>query len=1049
MRICHIADIHWRGLTRHAEYKKTFEDLANDLKSKNVDLIFIGGDIFHTKTSGISPEYIDAMTWWFDTLASIAPVHVILGNHDGNLINLTRQDAISPIISALKSNRITLYKKSGVFPIAAGFNLCVLSVFDIEGWKEVKPPKNEINIGCFHGPLRGSKSEEGWEFDSDLGVEDFRSYDFVLLGDIHAQQFLDYRPCKDGTTKPWIGYPGSTIQQNYGETIDGHGYLLWDIKSVDDFDVEFVKLPNHHPFVTVEWDDNTKKVCQKYPAQSRFRIRSQSHIPQKDARAITTWLLNRGALEVVFKIDQEKSKVLLAEESQRLIQDVRNVDALLGYMKKYSEFVSYTLSKEDWAEIEKIVRNAVQGIVDDNDVARHTKWTLKSMEWDNLFAYGENNSINFSRLSGVVGVLGPNRSGKSSIVGTMSYGLFNTTDRGSVENLRVVNERKPYGLVKMDVVSNQGDYYLERQTVKKENRKGDVSAPTTLNFYSRNSSNNDLSEMNGEQRKDTEKVIRKLLGNFDDFQLTGLSRQGDLNRFINEGSTQRKAILTKFLDLDYLERLHETIKSDMNNLKYSSKGLYDNYELKIKNAKADLTRSSELLADKELKLEVVKSKIDDLRKAYADASDGAQPVTAEDLSAQEAIVKKYTSDLKQREVDIKRTEDLILGLQDKRDKIENLEREYDLDDLKRQYREQLSMETELAQKKAKYEKEHDILVAKEKSAKKLLEVPCGDSFPTCKYIRDSHQDKLTIKEQKARAREALDLLDSVKRALVTVKNQNLGDKINKLEKLKQALGTINIQITESESKKIRFESEVLTLSSKLQESSDRLDSLKLSLVSDVGVKCSKIKKELEVQQVLSASLEKEVRNLYSEKGKYEHEMQNILKNREEAEKTLGIIKIYEFVTQSLSKKGIPALILRSQLPIINEEVEKILQGTFDFSVEFELDDDLNSMDIVLNYGDSKRPIEMCSGMEKTIASIAIRVALINITSLPKPDFLILDEGFGTLDPLQVDPCGRLLQSLKKFFRFVMVITHVDPLKDYIDNSIEVTRKEKDSYVSYA
>jgi DNA repair exonuclease SbcCD ATPase subunit/DNA repair exonuclease SbcCD nuclease subunit len=1048
MRICHIADVHWRGLTRHAEYKKTFEDLANDLRSKNVDVIFIGGDIFHTKTSGISPEYIDVMAWWFDTLASIAPVHIILGNHDGNLVNLTRQDAISPIITALKSDQISLYKKSGVFPIGPGVNLCVLSIFDLEGWKDVKPVKGEINVACFHGPLKGSKSEEGWEFDSDLGVEDFRSYDFVLLGDIHAQQFLDYRPCKDGTTKPWIGYPGSTIQQNYGETIDGHGYLLWDIKAVDDFDVEFIKLPNHHPFVTIDWDDNIKKTCQKYPSQSRFRIRSPSHIPQKEARAITAWLLNRGALEVVFKTEQEKSKILLAEESQRLIQDVRNVDALLGYMKKYSEFVSYSLSKEDWADIEKIVRDVIKTIVDDNEIARHTKWSLKSMEWDNLYAYGENNSIDFAKLNGIIGVLGPNRSGKSSIVGTMAYGLFNTTDRGSAENLRVVNERKPYGLVKMDVISNIGDYYLERQTVKKENRKGSISAPTTLNFYSRAGSNKDLEEMNGEQRKDTEKVIRKLLGTFDDFQLTGLSRQGDLNRFINEGSTQRKAILTKFLDLDYLERLHEMIKSDMNNLKYTSKGLYDNHELKIKNAKADLTNASTNLSEKEIKLEEVKSKIDDLKRTYADATDGSQPVTAEDLAAQELIVKKYTSDLKHREEDIKGLNDQLVILQEKREKIENLERDYDLEELKRQYREQLSMETELAQKKAKYEREHDLLIAKEKSVKKLLEVPCGDSFPTCKYIRDSHQDKLTIKEQKARAQEALDLLDSVKRALVSVKNQNLGDKITKLEKLKHALVTINIQINESESKKIRFEGEVQTLSSKLQESSDRLDDLKLSSASDVGLKYSKIKKDIESYQSQAVILEREVRGLYSEKGKFEHELQSLQKTREESEKTLGIIKIYEFVTQSLSKKGIPALILRSQLPIINEEVEKILQGTFEFSVEFELDDDLNSMDIVLNYGDSKRYIEMCSGMEKTIAAIAIRVALINITSLPKPDFLILDEGFGTLDPLQIEPCGRLLQSLKNYFRFVMVITHVDPLKDYIDDSIEVTRKEKDSYVSY-
>ena len=80
MRICHIADVHWRGLTRHAEYRKTFEDLANDLQGKNIDVIFIGGDIFHTKTSGISPEYIDAMAWWFDTLQKIAPVHITHGS---------------------------------------------------------------------------------------------------------------------------------------------------------------------------------------------------------------------------------------------------------------------------------------------------------------------------------------------------------------------------------------------------------------------------------------------------------------------------------------------------------------------------------------------------------------------------------------------------------------------------------------------------------------------------------------------------------------------------------------------------------------------------------------------------------------------------------------------------------------------------------------------------------------------------------------------------------------------------------------------------------
>lgn len=1048
MKIAHIADIHWRGMTRHAEYRKSFEDFIENVKDKNVDMIFVGGDIFHTKTSGISPEYIDIITWWFDALAKVAPVHVILGNHDGNLVNLSRQDAISPILSALHSDRIFLYKKSGTYPLRDGVNLCVMSVFDLESWKDVKPVEGDINIACYHGPIKGATNDDGWAFDSDLGVDDFKSYDFVLLGDIHTQQYLGYRPCADGTNRPWIGYPGSTIQQNYGESVEGHGYLLWDIRKRDDFDVEFINLPNHHPFVTLDWEANVKKSCTKYPAKSRFRIRSQSHIPQKEARGINNWLVNRGALEVVFKVDQEKSRVMLADESQRLMNDVRNIDALLEYMKKYAKYVSYKISKEDWIEIEKIVRNVVQAVADDNEIVRHAKWTLKNMEWDNLFSYGENNDINFSKLNGIIGVFGPNRSGKSSIVGTLTYGLFNMTDRGSIKNLAVVNERKSYGLVKMDVSSTQGEYYLERQTVKKENKKGDVTAPTVLNFYSRNSSE-DLADMSGEERKDTEKVIRKLIGTFEDFQMTGLSRQGDLNRFISEGSTQRKAILTKFLDLDYLEKLHEIIKSDMNNHKYSTKGLYENYDVKIVEAKASLKTAAQQLVEQEHQLQIIRSKIEDLKRSYADSSEGSRLVTAEDVASQEAILKRFEKDLNVKNYELKKLDENLVLLRTKKERIDELDKEYDLDDLKRQYRDQLTMETELAQKRAKYEKELDVLTAKDKSVKKLLEVPCGESFPTCKYIRDSHMDKQTIDDQRTKVKEALSLLDSIKKVLLDVKSLNLQDKITKLEKLKDAHTTISMQIKDHESNRHVVDTTISSLSLKVFEAKDRLDDLQLLASSDLGKKCSKIKNELELVQSSASTLEREVRNLYSEKGKCELELQNLETSRDHAQKMLGTIKIYEFVTQSLSKRGIPALILRSQLPIINEEVEKILRGIVDFEIEFELDEDLNSMDIFVSYGDSKRYIELCSGMEKTIASIAIRVALINITSLPKPDFLILDEGFGTLDPVQIEPCGRLLQSLKKFFRFVIIITHVDQLKDYIDNSIEITRKEKDSHVSHS
>jgi exonuclease SbcC len=104
------------------------------------------------------------------------------------------------------------------------------------------------------------------------------------------------------------------------------------------------------------------------------------------------------------------------------------------------------------------------------------------------------------------------------------------------------------------------------------------------------------------------------------------------------------------------------------------------------------------------------------------------------------------------------------------------------------------------------------------------------------------------------------------------------------------------------------------------------------------------------------------------------------------------------------------------------------------------------MDIYINYGDSKRVIELASGMEKMMASLAIRVALINVSSLPKTDLLVIDEGFGALDEMNVESCNRLLISLKRWFRNILVISHVDAVKDVVDNVIDITHKGKNAKV---
>ena len=108
--------------------------------------------------------------------------------------------------------------------------------------------------------------------------------------------------------------------------------------------------------------------------------------------------------------------------------------------------------------------------------------------------------------------------------------------------------------------------------------------------------------------------------------------------------------------------------------------------------------------------------------------------------------------------------------------------------------------------------------------------------------------------------------------------------------------------------------------------------------------------------------------------------------------------------------------------------------------------DEKSTDVYLNYGDSRRPIECASGMEKMVSSMALRVALSNISTLNKSDMFIVDEGFGSLDPQNIEAVTNLLYRLKNYYRLIMIISHVDVIKDSVDEIIEITKVGKDSRV---
>ena len=1046
VKIAHTADIHWRGLSRHDEYREVFTTFINDCKKNKVDHIFIGGDIFHTKTTGISPEYIEQLTWWLESMAKVAPVHLTLGNHDGNLVNLSRQDAVSPIVQALDNSRIRLYKKSGVYDFHPGYTWCVYSLFDEEGWTDVSPKEGSINIACYHGPVQGSVTESGWELDeSQIKVEFFQKYPYVFLGDIHQRQNLGYRDHRDGTKKPWIAYPGTPIQQNYAEELE-HGYLLWDIKTQDDWSVEFRKLPNPRPFVTLNWSGSQKdflKEASQFPKQSRFRIKSANALSQDDVSFFNETLKNQfDATEVTFKSEYKaESETIKAGSATIAKSDLTSSDVILSLIQTYAK--ENEITDANWETLSSQVKKYLSTVSSTDDLSRGAKWSLKHMKWDNTFAYGEDNEVDFAKLSGIVGIFGSNRIGKSSIVGTLMYNLFNTTDRGSIKNLHVCNIRKPHCYARSIFEHNGNIYVAERQTTKSVNKKGITSATTSLNFF-KMQEDGDLVDLCGDLRTDTEKVIRSLIGTHEDFSITSLSAQGDINAFISQGSTKRRAFLSRFLGLDVFDKMADLANKDLNSFKSQLRNYPDRNweELKTQTESAVQTIKSQL-TDIEVLNAQRQTEISDLKSALSTHKD-MKVVTIYDVQNQE----KRVASLARSCVDCTSKIDLltsdIVTLKEKLKIVEQVENSDDVDDLKKQLADICALERTANDLKHLYDKESTQLKSYQKSLKILDEVPCGDDYPTCKFIKDAHQNKEKLSAQNKKSEDALKKLNDLTKNLSSLNKTSIESRLEKLEKAIALSSKIKLEISKKETEIASSRASCDSIAVNLKEAEQKLKDLQEALKNEENTEVVSIRTKIEdLSKLIKESDDLRI-SLATQSGKLLSDSEKLEKERVARDTLLREMKIYEIITGAFSKKGIPLIITRSQIPVINAEISKILHGIVDFDVELENDDDSDASEIYINYGDSRRVIELCSGMEKTIASIALRVALVNVSSMAKCDMFIIDEGFGTLDDAGVEACNRLLTSLKKFFRLILVITHVDGIKDVADHILEITKNEKDS-----
>ena len=1042
-KIYHIADIHIRNLKRHTEYREVFERLyqyISDTKTED-SIIVLAGDIVHAKTD-MTPEVVEMTQTFLKRLSDMLPTILIPGNHDANLNNHSRLDALSPIVNALSHPNLHYLKDSGVWKMG-GISFSHSSIFsETKGIIPASEVSGDYKIALYHAPVDKVKTEYGFQIENkNVNVESFDGYDLTLLGDIHVpNQSLN----SEGTIK----YVGSTIMQNHSEAkYPEHGILVWDVKSKKS---EFVPIHNDYGYVTIDVEDGKVVGNPNIPNKPRMRVRVKDTTQSELKKVLAKIRVGRKVQEVsIQKVITDKKDY--SGGSHIILQNVRDV----GFQNKLIEdFLSdrYVIGDEQ-LDVIRNINNEINQKLGTSVGMKNIIWKPKTFEFSNMFSYGPNNAIDFSQMKGAYGIFAPNASGKSSLWDALSFCIYDKCSRTS-KAIDVLNYSKSQFDCKFNFEIEGVDYFIER-TAKKSPKRGTVKVD--VNFY-RINEDGSTESLNGEERRDTNSMIRQYVGSYDDFILTAMSNQSNSGGFIEKSQKERKELLAQFLDMDVFEQLYQVANEEIKELSALLK------DYKNQNFTEKLSEAEESLIENKKKVGETQTLLDEYKQRRVKIGYRIENLLSELISVDSTVINtdnllKIKENL-QSELVLKETEcnGYQQSLDDLNSKLKEAQSKFDRYDLVNLKENHLKYEMYVGQLQT-IQIEIDELDREIEHKKKHLDgigsLTFDDGCEHCvknKNTPFAQQAQSLEKEIRELALIRITRSGEYDNASMGKAKHDVNDILLEVQKLK-----VEIDGYKDKIEKLELQNKSCNL--ELSELKNKIEKVEGDIKKSIEQKES-VEHNTKIQKEIDKYKEnlKEIEDLVYETNDTLIDVSGEAKIAENTIKTINesITKLanmetkyegYEYYLQCVKRDGIPYELISDILPKLEVEINNILQPLVDFQIL--LNTDGKNINSYIAYGDEEFwPLELTSGMEKFISSVAIRTALINVSNLPRPNFIAIDEGFGSLDSDNFNSLYLLFDYLKNQFDFIVTISHIDKTRDMVDQIIDITKVGGFSSIRY-
>jgi DNA repair exonuclease SbcCD ATPase subunit len=665
--IFHLSDLHIRHgdklQSRYDEYKLVFDNTLISIKNKidevhikfNEHLIIITGDIYHNKNV-IGSYGLLLYRTFIQELTKLGRVIIFPGNHC-----LVQSDTEMPNLLYSSSfeidNLIVLNETKSFIIDNIGFSYVAinttLDIYRNSGRVQELPEFPKIledvkyKIGLFHGTFAKVKLYNGEEIREDTKpyplewIKDL-NLDFMLLGDIHKKQLFNYK-------KTICGYSGSLVQQNYGEDILDHGYLLWHLENKK---VEEINIYNNIGYINIKENEKEEILIRqngKYEYLLEDIIKQNKELFPQTLEIKTFSKINFHNLNILLKsynikfiiiskIDDSpfiadyrtelKDNIISAIYNSNEISSIVNDDNILTYFKKmltpkkYNLLALFIKDKNTLLFDETLNDNLIIECKKKNSelkplielcnkqyeiIKSKPSFLIRYLGWEGILCYENTNWLNMYDMDAKTFLIkGANATGKSSIYDTLLLAIWGKTPKMDGLSSGIINYNKTTAQTIIDIES-AGTIYKIIRTFQIDIKSNNIKKSKSVIYKY---VNNDEIELIGSDKLCTT-TINKLFGDMNNFLYSSMITQNLDNDILKLNSENTMKLIDKFSNVEYiynLQTLFNTATNKYKDFKRTIENKKQVYEKLISTNKIEELSEEEIKTTNDLISELQKQK---------------------------------------------------------------------------------------------------------------------------------------------------------------------------------------------------------------------------------------------------------------------------------------------------------------------------------------------------------------------------------------------------------------------------------------------------------